>query len=669
MLRAIRNGSGGKFRARAKSSRFCTTAHCLFGGSLTRGFSSRLDAPFLAQIDRVILARALSLVGFGLVAAISMALGCQSQPELPAEVAADLQSGQIGAKITALATCGGQATDPFTQIKTLELKVRDSSLTTPKSVLKSAATAVLAGGKTAVAFSQIPAGSPREVTILGFGASGPASWYGRRTGVNIKKNETTTLEMALMAVEGFTCVGAKSMPNVLFPATTVIDNGRVLITGGFTNASPEGAVVKLESATDRAYIFDPNNGKFVATDGLLKEGRAGHAMIYLAKPNQVLIVGGVKKMTIAADGASPPLWSPSDSVNLTYEIFDIATGKFIAGPDSGANCKKRVFPNLLALTDDYVIALGGAPWPSSDTDYYGKSDLFEAKHGTNEPTGRFKDIGNGLQLNAVRGGAAVASVGPTVNGTNRYLVWGGNTFAGAPDCSNPLPTNLRHVERFKESTEPGTGEFFGDYVLEGDMAAPYDAKNPKALNRDMSLFFPTLTNIGRATEGGKEVYKFLSIGGARYANYGPAACPGPVLGWQAPNLEDAYILTLIEPTDTTKGRLGTKRIAGLQKGVYLHQANQAGSGAVVLTGGFSAFGGNADFSIQYFDFASSKLLSTQQVPAASKFVLRGGHAGLSLRNDCVFMFGGAAKLGDGGLQSTSPATSDVYCPQFLIPKS
>ena len=33
-------------RARAKSSRFCTSAHCLFGGSLTRGFSSRLDAPF-----------------------------------------------------------------------------------------------------------------------------------------------------------------------------------------------------------------------------------------------------------------------------------------------------------------------------------------------------------------------------------------------------------------------------------------------------------------------------------------------------------------------------------------------------------------------------------------------------------------------------------------------
>ena len=48
-----------RLRARAKSSRFCTPAHCLPGGSLIRGFSSRLHAPFLSQIDRVILARVL----------------------------------------------------------------------------------------------------------------------------------------------------------------------------------------------------------------------------------------------------------------------------------------------------------------------------------------------------------------------------------------------------------------------------------------------------------------------------------------------------------------------------------------------------------------------------------------------------------------------------------
>ena len=46
--------------ARAKSSRFCIWARWLLGGSLTRGFASRLDAPFLPRLVRVILAWAVS---------------------------------------------------------------------------------------------------------------------------------------------------------------------------------------------------------------------------------------------------------------------------------------------------------------------------------------------------------------------------------------------------------------------------------------------------------------------------------------------------------------------------------------------------------------------------------------------------------------------------------
>ena len=61
-----------RVRARAKSSRFCTVAHCLLGGSLTRGFASRLDAPVLSGIDRVILAVALT----GLGAPLRLAVAC-----------------------------------------------------------------------------------------------------------------------------------------------------------------------------------------------------------------------------------------------------------------------------------------------------------------------------------------------------------------------------------------------------------------------------------------------------------------------------------------------------------------------------------------------------------------------------------------------------------------
>jgi hypothetical protein len=47
--------------------------------------------------------------------------------------------------------------------------------------------------------------------------------------------------------------------------------------------------------------------------------------------------------------------------------------------------------------------------------------------------------------------------------------------------------------------------------------------------------------------------------------------------------------------------------------------------------------------------------------------MRGGHSGLTLRNDCVLMFGGTSVLGAGGLSSTQAATADIYCPKFLLP--
>ena len=594
---------------------------------------------------------------FAVTAWIAAALaGCADAT--PAE-----EAGHVGMRVGALAQCGGQATDPFSQIVNLEIKVRDGSSGTLKNVLKSPATAPVKAGQTAVSFQNVAAGSPREVTLLGF-AKGSAvpTWFARRTGVNIKKNDTTTLDMTLMAIEGFTCVGTKAMPNALFPASVVMDNGRVLITGGYTNAVADGGQVRLESPTDRAYIFDPNTGSFKQTVGLLKEARAGHSMIYLAKPNQVLIVGGAKKMVLPADASGPPAWQATDGASLAYEIYDVASGQFIAGPGNGENCKKRVFANLMALTDDYVVAIGGAPWPFNDTDFYSKGDLYESKHSTSEQTGKFKDVGNGLQLNAVRAGAAVAYVGPTSNGTSRYLIWGGNTGAATTDKTDVLPTNLKHAERFKESTEPGTGEFFADYVLEGDFAAARNNDAPDNLNRDQALFFPTLSPLGRATKDGKEVYNFLSIGGSRFVAYGDKK------HWLPPSLDDAYLVTLLEPTDTTKGRIFTKRVPGLAKGVYFHQANPAGTGAVLLTGGFSTFGGAADFSMQSYDIASGKLDASDKLEASKQFVLRGGHAGLGLRNDCVLLFGGASKLADQALSSTQAATSDVYCPRLLVPK-
>lgn len=570
-------------------------------------------------------------------------------------------SGGMAVQVGALSTCGGAAVDPLTQIKTLQLKVRESKDGKLVNVLKDPQVKTYAPGTSSLNFTNIPAGSPREVTLLGIDASGKPKWFGRRSGVNVKKNDTTTLEMTLMAIEGFTCVGTSSMPNALFPATATMDAGRVLITGGFTNAAADAAGTILESPSNAAYIFDTNTGSFTKLKGQMNAGRAGHAMIYLPKLNQVLIVGGTSKMTVPANG--PPTWSASDGVGLTYEVYDIASDKFLAGAESGLNCKKRVFPNLVALTDDYVVSMGGAPWPISSSDDYAKSDLFTSKHGASEKTGRFVDAGNSLQLNGVRGGAAVSYMGPTTNGTSRYFIWGGATidqnFCPAADGGKcPLETDIVQGEVFIESTEPGTGALYGVGGADIEMGdGSYDKKS--------SLFFPSLSYVKKTVDPKTqtETFTFLLAGGVRYD---PMANPA---GWRAPSLDDIYLLDVKEPNEAfkTKRRVTPKKVAGLSSGIYMHQANVAGTGQIVLTGGFSGFGTAATFPVQYYDIPSSKLVSPGSIPASAAFVRRGGHSALTLKNDCILLYGGASQLAVGGLSSTQAAISDVYCPSFLLP--
>jgi hypothetical protein len=81
----------------------------------------------------------------------------------------------------------------------------------------------------------------------------------------------------------------------------------------------------------------------------MKEARAGHSAIYLTKLNQVLIVGGTQQMSMPANGASPPTWKATNGVNLTWEVYDVATGTFLSPKNGGSDVRKRVMPILLPL--------------------------------------------------------------------------------------------------------------------------------------------------------------------------------------------------------------------------------------------------------------------------------------------------------------------------------
>ncbi|MSP91346.1 MAG: hypothetical protein EXR79_06030 [Myxococcales bacterium] len=566
-------------------------------------------------------------------AAVCVGVVAACQGEAPAPDAAN-----FGVQVAALAgPCGNSAEkNPFADIKTLQVVVRDREPgKESKTPMVPPVSLPLGSGQKAITVPNIPAGV-REVTLLGYGAgTGPATWFGRHRSVKVAKTATSDIHLSIMNLEGFSCVSQATMPNVMFPAAVPISNGKILITGGFghTGDDPGGKDLVLESPKDTAYLYDPALGQLTQLTPRMKAARAGHAMVYLVKLNKVLIVGGAAKMLVRADGSEPPRWKPEDAVNEPFEVFDVVKEKFDLAPGKEF-VRKRVLPNLMTLSDDSVVVMGGAPWPQIDDPAYQQSDLFTPR------AGGFEDTKGALPLNLSRTGAGVAFMGQTAVGTRKYMIWAGNAARPGDGKNTPI------AERFKESTDQGQGEFFGDFTIEGDY--------PVA----QSLFFPSLVSLGvtRDAKGtALDDGRFLSVGGIRHDG----------TKWLAPSKDDVYLLTVKEKTDTAKARIATKRVAKLMGGIYLHQAVAAGPDHVMILGGFSSFDQPASFGVQAFESASGALLDASLTPATKQFVARGALAAVALSNDCVLGFGGTDTW--SAMKQNTQVVADIYCPRLLVP--
>lgn len=558
--------------------------------------------------------------GFGL-AVVLMVGGC-----VDGELAAD-DPGTAPFALTVRAltsSCGGTlGANPIAEVQSYTLVVRDEagSEIYRKAVPKSGTTLTAA---------EVPAGSGRELSLLG-NVGGAVKWYARRSGQKIVKNTTSDFDMTLMSLDSFTCISpeAGAAANVLLPAVTPIGRGQVLISGGFGVAVVNGTKTELTGAQDTAWIFDAESGvlREVKNKARMKAARAGHNAIFLPKSNRVLIVGGAQRMVHDSAVPGPPTWSPSDGVNLAYEVFDVETETFNA-PKSNEFAVKRVLPNLMPISDDYVVSLGGGVWPISkvsDPATYMNSNLYDPTEGSH---GAFVKVGSALPLNAVRSGAAIASLGSTPDGGAKYLIWGGDD-------------GKQRAEVFRESTDPGDGIFDGGFVVAGDVTS-YPG----------GLHFASLTATGDAevTIAGvkRTLPQFLSVGGVRHDGK----------NWLPPNKDDVYIVTV----DEEKHRIETQRVAGFDVGIYLHQAHLSDAGHVVVAGGFSDHAGTASFTLREYD-VKKRTFSTPK--AAGAFVKRGGHGALTLTNDCMLMFGGVASYGD--LVKPQSVASDIYCPGHLLP--
>ncbi|MEE2780333.1 MAG: hypothetical protein VYE15_07410, partial [Myxococcota bacterium] len=222
---------------------------------------------------------------------------------------------------------------PFSDLNQVTVSVKGEDASGQYTTLAKATRKL--GGQS-LTLPDVPEGEDREVIVYGEGTD--HAWYARDTGVTIVRSTSNQVDLLLAPHGDFACVEETSnaYPNVVFPATVELGDGRVLITGGFTRVLEKSGKSYLEGPTDAAAIFDPRTGalKSIAPMGD-SEGRAGHAMVFIPSntgldKGKVLIVGGLDQMEVDTSAPFPFIHKEADGRN-DYLLFDVSTEQFIEG--------------------------------------------------------------------------------------------------------------------------------------------------------------------------------------------------------------------------------------------------------------------------------------------------------------------------------------------------
>jgi hypothetical protein len=147
-----------------------------------------------------------------------------------------------------------------------------------------------------------------------------------------------------------------------------LQDGAVLIAGGFTTATDDGGNLLLQ-ATSSAELFDPRTGEFEPISGLMDRPRAMHTATLL--PNgQVLIVGGTEAGWFTADSSLAVVQPAKETILPSFIIYDPTARDFIKSEGGQVNAGKLNVPragHAAALVDlgtatnqdAFVVFVGG----------------------------------------------------------------------------------------------------------------------------------------------------------------------------------------------------------------------------------------------------------------------------------------------------------------------
>ena len=268
----------------------------------------------------------------------------------------------------------------------------------------------------------IKPGENRTVFFKGYdaGAAYEVHWCGKVSGVDVKENETTPVEMYITICSDFTPVRKSMTQPRVFHTATVLPDGRVLVVGGFSSMTSKEAcdvgACHILSATSSIDIYNPKTGQFEPSSGMELIHPRGLHTATLLPDGRVLVAGGAAKVMWRVsfpDGPRPVVevdTRPGGDDTLagnSAEIIDPLSKKV----EEVNMTTPRAGHRAVAFSNGDVLLVGGVN-PSTNSPLASFSRFESA-------SGGFSDIPNAA--NAPRQGAAVAEFAPKT-----FLFWGGN---------------------------------------------------------------------------------------------------------------------------------------------------------------------------------------------------------------------------------------------------
>ena len=464
--------------------------------------------------------------------------------------------------------------------------------------------------------ADVPQGDGHSLELFASSSSDPLlKWYAKSPAVTVRQRDTVSVDLLLTRHGGFSRINTSAsnlLPNTIFPATALLGDGRVLVTGGFTRVIDEGGKPVLKDPDNRAFIFDPRTGAVTASANAMTTGRAGHGMVYMPQSGKVLIAGGTKRLDIDSTKAFPLRYARTNGVK-SYELYDPATDTFTAVVDADSATRlSRAFPQLNLLADGTVSITGGGEWRPDEDAGYRVVDVFDPEKATLLPTLNFKGF-------EVRAGHSVTFL-RNVDGRSQLLVWGGTSDASGRRVAELLNQSSRQRE--------GVDGSFAEITIKGDK--PF-------------TWFHQMTRLSGN--------RFLLTGGTRY--------DGGTNEMLAPAADEAWLLTFSDGGGPT---IETQKVAGLGAGRTFHGAYTSDFVKVAVVGGWAGIDAVATDKIQLFDGGTSQwALATQT--EIDGFETRGGMGSLMMPTGSVLMVGGAERLASQG--SAQCAMGQVYTPSTV----